>query len=191
MTAPRRTFAGLLAFVVISNPVCAQEALSRAVELPGHRALLRTMGGIESPSPFATDGCSGGMSSAWQVVSRNFPDFAEAHGDIPPWEACCVTHDRAYHDASGATTAEASYDARKAADITLRACVKATAETDRDAIAEHYKTTPEAIDEAYALIATAMFTAVRLGGGPCTGLPWRWGYGYPGCIAGPGDFGSE
>ena len=32
----------------------------------------------------------------------------------------------------------------------------------------------------------AMFLAVRFGGGPCSGLPWRWGFGYLGCtIFGP------
>ena len=26
-----------------------------------------------------------------------------------------------------------------------------------------------------------MFIAVRIGGGPCTGLAWRWGHGWPPC----------
>ena len=29
--------------------------------------------------------------------------------------------------------------------------------------------------------ADMMYRAVRIGGGPCTGLPWRWGNGWPGC----------
>jgi len=33
----------------------------------------------------------------------------------------------------------------------------------------------------YESIAESMYTAVRLGGMPCTGLAWRWGYGWPAC----------
>jgi hypothetical protein len=38
------------------------------------------------------------------------------------------------------------------------------------------------VDEAYAAIADAIFAAVRLGGAPCSGLSWRWGYGFPNCL---------
>ena len=30
-------------------------------------------------------------------------------------------------------------------------------------------------------VASLMYRAVRLGGIPCSGLPWRWGYGWPEC----------
>jgi len=30
-------------------------------------------------------------------------------------------------------------------------------------------------------IAEIMYRAVRLGGAPCTTLPWRWGFGWPKC----------
>jgi hypothetical protein len=33
----------------------------------------------------------------------------------------------------------------------------------------------------YQGIADLMYRAVRLGGIPCSGLPWRWGYGWPAC----------
>lgn len=36
---------------------------------------------------FVSDGCSGGMSWLWQLMT----------GDVPPWECHCVRHDRAYH----------------------------------------------------------------------------------------------
>lgn len=36
--------------------------------------------------PFATDGCSGGMSWAWRTFA----------GKPPPWEGACIHHDRAY-----------------------------------------------------------------------------------------------
>jgi hypothetical protein len=33
----------------------------------------------------------------------------------------------------------------------------------------------------YRHISELMFLAVRLGGVPCTGLSWRWGFGWPSC----------
>jgi hypothetical protein len=36
--------------------------------------------------PFTTDGCSGGMTALWRLVSRR----------DPPWQGACVEHDRAY-----------------------------------------------------------------------------------------------
>lgn len=77
-----------------------------------------------------------------------------------PFEVCCVAHDRAYHAGGGEATPRGGYMARLGADRRLRACV---ADTGGQAVAE------------------AMFGAVRLGGGPCSGLPWRWGYGRPDC----------
>ena len=35
--------------------------------------------------------------------------------------------------------------------------------------------------DLYAAIAELMYRAVRIGGIPCSGLPWRWGYGWPEC----------
>ena len=37
------------------------------------------------------------------------------------------------------------------------------------------------VDWAYETISEAMYQAVRAGGAPCSGLPWRWGYGWPQC----------
>lgn len=59
--------------------------------------------------PFTTDGCSGGMTWAWQVLT----------GDDPPWQGLCVEHDRAYW-------AGGTWEQRKAADLALcRAVVAA------------------------------------------------------------------
>jgi hypothetical protein len=33
----------------------------------------------------------------------------------------------------------------------------------------------------YNSLAEGMYGAVRIGGAPCTGLSWRWGYGWPNC----------
>lgn len=175
--------AALFLTVFLASPAAAQEAalaLQKTLEMPAHRSLISRMEG-ETPKPFETDGCSGGLSSSWRVVADLFPDFADVHEDIPPWESCCVIHDRAYHNSGGASTAEASFDARLVADDALHACVIAEGQTRREDLAQRYDVAPEMIDRAYVAVADAMFTAVRFGGGPCSGLPWRWGFGYPNC----------
>ncbi|KUJ76401.1 hypothetical protein AVO45_11415 [Ruegeria marisrubri] len=163
----------------LASPLTAQEFAQR-LEMPGHRALMQAREGADL-SPFETDGCSGGLSSSWELVADTFPDFASAHENAPPWEACCVIHDRAYHDAGGASEAEASYQARLTADEELQACVIRKGDERVDGIAEYYGVKPEQVRGAYETIARAMFMAVRFGGAPCTGLPWRWGFGYPDC----------
>ncbi|MAC80222.1 MAG: hypothetical protein CML66_19390 [Rhodobacteraceae bacterium] len=134
-----------------------------------------------APTPFTTDGCSGGLSVGWSFFAETFPGFAEINGNRPPWEDCCFAHDRAYHDPD-ATTAEASYDARLAADKVLSACVRASAPDQSAALQKAYGLSEEGVQMVFDAIAGAMFDAVRVGGGPCTLLPWRWGYGYPLCI---------
>ncbi len=176
----------LFALLAMSAPASAQNeataTVSRALERPSHEALMRLKARPDTElAAFQTDGCSGGLSQVWRVVSDRFPDFAEAHHAIPPWESCCVAHDRSYHDGANAGTAGESFDARLGADDALRACVVETGATRIDDLARFYNVTPDQIATAYDSIAQAMFLAVRFGGAPCSGLPWRWGYGYPGC----------
>ncbi len=141
-------------------------SLAERVELLAHARLMEVR--TAAPLlPFTTDGCSGGMSSVWRGLADTLPDLAGSIGPHPPFEACCVTHDRAYHNAGGATRARASFEARKRADLALRDCV-AGWETGL---------TPG----AQQALAEAMYHAVRSGGSPCTGLPWRWGYGMAHC----------
>ena len=175
MKAP--SFGLLLA--CLAGSASAQD-LMRGVEMPAHRALIAQS--VRQPlSAFETDGCSGGMSSSWRLVAETFPRFRAVYESHPPWESCCVTHDRAYHTAGGATSADASFDARLEADRALRACVKEFGAVHAQDYATQYDMTPEQVTSAMSITAEAMFMAVRFGGGPCTGLPWRWGFGYPGC----------
>lgn len=169
-----------------AEPVETQSfALRIAVEMAAHRRLVAVMESEgHRPAPFVTDGCSGGLSATWDLIADALPVFARTHENRPPWEPCCVTHDRAYHDAGGARSAEDSYLARLAADEALRTCVRATGAGRTARLSQSYGLTPAQIAAAYGMIADAMFDAVRLGGGPCSGLPWRWGYGYPGCLVG-------
>ncbi|WP_425043214.1 hypothetical protein [Primorskyibacter sp. S87] len=164
---------------LIASPVAAQDnRLTRSFELPSHRALMSVKGEL---APFTTDGCSGGLSAGWQLVADQFPDFAAAHQGQPPWESCCVTHDRAYHNAGGSETAEDSYEARLTADMELETCVNETGEPRITDLALFYDVSEDLVRDAYDTIAGAMYLAVRFGGGPCSGLPWRWGYGFEAC----------
>lgn len=184
--ARHRTVPRVAALVVlVAGPVLAQEpetGLTRTLELRAHQALIDRIARPDTGlAPFETDGCSGGLSQVWGMVSARFPEFAETYEAAPPWEACCFTHDRAYHAAAEASTAEESYDARVLADAELRSCVNETGRLRRSELAEQYGVTPDRVELAYGLIADAMHLAVRFGGGPCSGLSWRWGYGYPNC----------
>lgn len=90
--------------------------------------------------PFTTDGCSGGLSFAWRLLFRT----------LPPWEKCCVKHDRAYW--RGGTAA-----ARRAADRALLKCVRKNGHP------------------GWGLV---LWAAVRVGGHPLLPLSWRWGFGW-------------
>lgn len=159
-----------------------QSGLAYTLELKSHQALIDGMRLSQTTlAPFETDGCSGGLSDVWDMVSGQFTEFAEVHEEVPPWEDCCITHDRAYHDVGGAELAQDSYDARVTADDSLRSCVIHTGERRKEQVAEQYGLEPDRVTQAYGLIAEAMHLAVRFGGAPCSGLSWRWGYGYPDC----------
>jgi len=131
---------------------------------------------------FTSDGCSGGLSIGWNHFSRQAGFFRERHGARPPWENCCVEHDRAYHIGGGVgLTAAQSFSAREQADDELRECVLATEKERVDQLGAEYDLDGEQVEELYKTIAGSMHMAVRLGGMPCTRLSWRWGYGWPDC----------
>jgi hypothetical protein len=165
------------------TPPDAAEPAPNPLEMSGHRGLMTAIAAAGgAPEPFTTDGCSGGLSSGWALLSDAFPAFAADFGGHPPWEACCVTHDRAYHDAGGARTLADSFAARLTADVALRACVQADGAARADDLAAQFDVSPTFVIQSYAALSQAMFSAVRLGGAPCSGLPWRWGYGFPTCL---------
>lgn len=182
-----RTGAALVSgLLVLAGPPAGAGApeVLEALEMKGHRALLETMARAEhSPSPFTTDGCSGGLSDVWSFVAGVSPELGKTHGGHPPWDACCITHDRLYHDPGSAGSAEDSFAARLAADEALKTCVEETGAARSAFLSETYDLDQAQVQRAYDAIAEAMFAAVRVGGAPCTGLPWRWGYGYADCTA--------
>jgi hypothetical protein len=172
----------ITAIMIIGSPITAQNAVERMIELPAH-AWLQTLRENENStlSPFETDGCSGYQSQTWEFIATQIPSFGDVHEQHPPWENCCITHDRAYHIGGFNRAAQASFDARETADKNLYACVIQTAEDRQSELSETYGMSPTQVKTAYNTIANAMYIAVRLGGAPCSGLPWRWGYGYENC----------
>ena len=61
-----------------------------------------------------------------------------------------------------------SYRARERADLELRACVVATAAERKPALMQDYELSAKQVDEIYYAVADGMYTAVRLGGVPCS-----------------------
>jgi len=156
----------------------ALEAFLRTTEVPRMQRLAALQSRLPVPIvPFASDGCSGGLSAGWSELARTIPDLAARLGPRPPWEACCVVHDRVYWHGLGA----GGYQRRLTADRALRQCVLDTAAAHRENWARRLAIAPARLDDLMRGVAEAMFLAVRVGGGPCTGLPWRWGYGWPPC----------
>ncbi|PCJ06922.1 MAG: hypothetical protein COB16_12400 [Rhodobacteraceae bacterium] len=170
--------------LLLTAPAAAQDwdQLGRGLELKAHAALMSQA--AAAPAPFTTDGCSGGLSSTWQSIAAYWPQFARDHLAQPPFETCCVSHDHAYHNAGSALNASDSYEARLLADRRLQACVIDTGEVRRTELATLYQVSEAQVVEAYELLAGSMYYSVRFGGGPCTGLSWRWGYGYEQCWSG-------
>lgn len=138
---------------------------------------LATAQQSQTINKFTTDGCSGGMSQAWDFFAQALPVFAKQLKDQPPWQDCCVAHDRLYW--RGAT--KNGYQKRQAADLKLQICVIKTGERLAPRLEQQYKIPKATIESIFSTTADIMYTAVRLGGKPCTPFPWRWGYGWPMC----------
>ena len=164
-------------------PNASVDRLERQLELRDHADLLARMALPDSTlAAFTTDGCSGGLSEGWEYLADEIEDVRNYHGLRPPWENCCIEHDRLYH--AGAVidaTAEESFEARKQADLALLACVVETGDTRTEELSREYEVSSQTIHILYSTIAELMYRAVRIGGVPCSGLPWRWGYGWPEC----------
>lgn len=159
------------------------DATERWMELGLHERLVqRKLAPGTRLAAFTTDGCSGGLSAGWEYLSGRLPSFRAHHGDRPPWEDCCVAHDRLYHVAGAreSTPAE-SFDARKEADLALRTCVMETGVRRAPGLTAEYGLSTGQVAVLYETVADLMYRSVRIGGVPCSGLPWRWGYGWPEC----------
>ena len=177
-------------FTLESVRVFASEAkkaephnLHYQAEMRGHRALSITKQLDETHlNEFTTDGCSGGLTVGWKFLASSVESFRSVHGYSPPWESCCIEHDRRYHAAGGRLIdPEQSFALRSSADEELRTCVLSSGVNRTSLLSERYDMSADEIEELYIVISGLIYKAVRVGGIPCSGLPWRWGYGWPKC----------
>lgn len=159
------------------------DALEFKLEIGRHENLISQKKYPQSVlAEFATDGCSGGLSVGWQYLSSRIEYLIKTDRAEPPWESCCIEHDRVYHTGGlrGATALQ-SFMARKEADLALKACVLQTGKARSADLSAEFNLSPRETALLYSAISDLMYRAVRVGGLPCTGLPWRWGYGWPKC----------
>ena len=121
------------------------DAIERQLEVGSHERLLTRIAenGVVV-NAFTTDGCSGGLSTSWDQLAARFPEFADRHGEQPPWQECCVAHDRRYHTGgAGARSAAESFERRKAADLELQACVVDVGIQRSESLEEIYYSPPQ------------------------------------------------
>ena len=171
-----------LLFLALLLPASvAQNPLDEVVESLERKQMQRLAAQQRRPgiqiTAFRSDGCSGGMSQSWQQLSETVPGFTRHIGERPPWEHCCVEHDRRYW--RGET--RDGFEMRAQADEELRQCVHASGQENSARLAESLELSTEEVIALFHLTGDLMYQAVRLGGAPCTGLDWRWGYGWPDC----------
>ena len=170
----------LYALVILISPLVSAspvDEIERQFESYLMRQLAKVQGDEDEIASFTTDGCSGGMSEGWRAFARILPGFKEQYGNKPPWEDCCIKHDKVYW--RGETNN--GYAKRKAADLALKQCVIDTGDRVKPRLAAEYQLHEVAVENGFEAAAELMYGAVRVGGGPCTPLPWRWGYGWPLC----------
>ncbi len=139
---------------------------------------LKTVQTTGNIATFSSDGCSGGQSQGWELLARVLPGFKKHFSDKPPWESCCLAHDRVYWQGS----TDAGYSKRQKADEELKQCVSAVGDKMTAQLSDRYSVSEEKIRHVFFLTAEAMYRAVRIGGQPCSLLPWRWGYGWDNCM---------
>lgn len=148
--------------VLTGRATSGGHTLGRIAEIAAHEKLVTA--DITTLTLFQTDGCSGGQSARWRRFATHSDWFSKRFGPAPPWESCCLAHDQKYHNAAKSTTADDSFNNRLRADQALRICVAQTGDSG-----------------GYPAMANLMYLSVRLGGGPCTGFSWRWGFGLAPC----------
>ncbi|MCP4983674.1 MAG: DUF2183 domain-containing protein [Gammaproteobacteria bacterium] len=138
---------------------------------------LQTVQLTSDIAAFSSDGCSGGQSRSWEFLAQVLPGFEDHFSDKPPWESCCVAHDRKYWRG----IAVDGYGRRKIADQELRQCIVDLGAKITPQLSDRYSAPQEKVRHAFLLTADVMYQAVRIGGQPCSLLPWRWGYGWDNC----------
>jgi len=171
-------FGLLISPAIYAGPTETFERLDRDLE-DWYLSLLAEVQNNQASDlkPFTTDGCSGGLSEGWKSFASIIPKFKDEFGEQPPWESCCVEHDRAYWKGEVID----GYDKRLAADKLLRQCVIDYGEKNSARLAQDFSMDEKTVQQQFTYAGELMYRAVRLGGKPCSLLPWRWGYGWPHC----------
>ena len=159
-----------------TTPDSAVDAIERRLEMDRHRQLVDLIAGDDTvKTDFWTDGCSGGLSTGWEYMASLLPAFAARHGERPPWEQCCVVHDRAYHSGGGkGVSAAESFDQRKEADLELMLCVIASGEARSTELQKEYGLSEAQVALLYEAIGgcgSAAFPARRKPGVGATAGP--------------------
>ena len=128
---------------------------------------------------FVTDGCSGNVSTAWTSGIQNalkiFPDILKEYTEVTnvPFEEVCRVHDRAYYQGEG------GYEGRLKVDNALRQNILQYAFENTEEIQKRTGLQDDAsVLFMYEVVADSIYRGVRLGGMPCTGMSYAWGYGY-------------
>jgi hypothetical protein len=179
--APR--FSGNTSAERPDKPESGVDVLERQLEIGRHEQLAAGRAHPDSVlAEYTTDGCSGGLSVGWEYLAGKIQRFHIMHGTRPAWETCCITHDRAYNNGGlREATAIERFEARKESDLVLKACVLETGVKRTPELSAEYNVSAREVEILDTAIADLMYRAVRIGGMPCTGLPWRWGFGWPEC----------
>ncbi len=138
---------------------------------------LKTVQSNSSITAFSTDGCSGFQSHNWSIFANTLPGFEKQFGNKPPWESCCVVHDKVYWRGDVVN----GYARRLNADEALKQCIIATGVKMAPQLSRKFSVSEDRVKKAFSITAELMHRAVRLGGLPCSLLPWRWGYGWDNC----------
>ena len=157
------------------------DKLEYKVEIDRHERLAATRkaAGV-TLAPFVSDGCSGGQSAGWALASSRFDFLLSVMAATRHRESCARSMTKS------ATRADRQMPTQRPA---LKRGVSQTsncahayaglARSERKILMTEYGLGRDEVTLLYRGIADAMYRAVRLGGAPCTRLPWRWGFGWP------------
>ncbi len=164
--------------LLLTTKVFAQDGFEKLREFEELR--LRQLKTVQSNSKikaFITDGCSGFQSKNWAIFADTLPGFEKWFGSKPPWESCCIAHDEIYWRGEVAN----GYVKRQEADEILKQCIIDTGTKMAPQLSLKFSLSEDRVNKAFSATANMMHKAVRLGGLPCSLLPWRWGYGWENC----------
>lgn len=165
---------GVLAYIlffhtIVLSPLAERTQMKKLEEIKQQHTL----------STFVSDGCSGTVSQGWRIaiqeLSKLSIEIEDRYKDAQyiPFEDACVAHDRSYHIGEG------GYVARLQADNLLRDGILSYGIENTEEIKARVGLGSD--EEAlflYEMIAETVYRGVRLGGAPCTGTPYAWGFGY-------------